>query len=355
MTARSARLATSFVCALAALATAGTGTARADTGAAPGRLSDSTTVGVHNAYERGTHTYLADALDSGAGLLELDVWTDGLTRRWRVSHSNPFGNDNNCTDTADPDELRDRPRNQDLGRCLDNIRAWHDAHPGHRPIIFKLEMKDGFEGNHGLGPEVFDRLVTDRLGDALYRPADLLARPGGGAYGTLDEAARTGDWAARDALAGKVLLEVTPGTFEKANPFDRLWTDAEYAGHLRDLAAAGNISRATAFPAVLDAAPGDPRTRYRDASLRPWFVLFDGAASDYTAGGIDTAWYAARNYLLVMTGAHSVAPAIDPRNPTPAEALDRVKRLAAVHASVVTSDWTPATGVLGTVLPRADG
>ncbi|MFJ3927451.1 hypothetical protein [Streptomyces sp. NPDC090022] len=53
----------------------------------------STGVGVHNAYEKSTYAYFADALDSGAALLELDVWTNFFGASWRVSHSNPVGND----------------------------------------------------------------------------------------------------------------------------------------------------------------------------------------------------------------------------------------------------------------------
>jgi hypothetical protein len=60
------------------------------------RVSAATTVGTHNAYERGTYTYLAQALDARPGLIELDVWLDVIARQWRVSHSNPLGNDNNC-------------------------------------------------------------------------------------------------------------------------------------------------------------------------------------------------------------------------------------------------------------------
>ncbi|MGP3999671.1 phosphatidylinositol-specific phospholipase C domain-containing protein [Streptomyces sp. 8N706] len=315
----------------------------------PGALSysSSTSVGVHNAYEKTTYPYFADALDSGAGLLELDVWTNGLSRKWRVSHDNPVGSDNNCENAASSAELRSKPRNQSLDGCLADIRAWHDAHPGHRPVLLKIEMKDGFNARHGLGPEAFDALVSGKLGDALFRPADLL-----GDRTSLDEAVRADGWPARSALTGKFLIELIPGTVEESNPFDSLWTDREYAGHLRALAASGTLARATAFPAVHGAAAGDPRTRYTDPALRPWFVVFDGDASRYvTDTGIDTAWYDRRHYLLTMTDAHGVAPAIDPVHPSEADARARVSALAGQHATTVTSDWYPLPGVLSTVLP----
>ncbi|MBW1599955.1 hypothetical protein HPT28_23555 [Streptomyces sp. JJ38] len=307
----------------------------------------STGVGVHNAYEQSRYPYLADALDSGAAMLELDVWTNGFGFGWRVAHDTPFWNQNNCVAADTAAELRTNSRNQDLAGCLSDLRAWHEANPGHRPVLLKLEMKDGFNGTGGRGPAAFDALVARELGDALFRPADLL-----GGHATLDAAARAGAWPGRDAMAGKFIIHLIPGTLEQDNPFDTLWTDVEYARHLRALKAEGAIERAVAFPAVHHAVSGDPRTRYEDAGLRPWFVVFDGDAATYAAGAVDTGWYARNGYLLVMTNAHAVPPAIDAVNPTEAEARARVERLAEAHASVVSSDWTSLPRVLSTVLPR---
>ncbi|MFG3498836.1 phosphatidylinositol-specific phospholipase C domain-containing protein [Streptomyces sp. NPDC047928] len=315
----------------------------------PGQLaySDSTWVGVHNAYEKAKYPYFADALDSGAGMLEIDVWTNAFGRSWRVSHSNPFGNDNNCENAATAAELRTRSRNQDLGGCLADIKAWHDAHPGHRPILLKIELKDGFQGRNGRGPAELDALLSARLGDALFRPADLVR-----GRADLDTAVRADGWPARSAMAGKFVVELIPGTVEEDNPADSLWTDREYATHLRDLAAAGRLREAAAFPAVHHAQAGDPRVRYADAGIRPWFVVFDGDASAYAGGSIDTAWYDQRHYLVVMTDAHKVAPAIDGTRPTEQQARDRVGLLAGRHASVVSADWYPLPNVLASVVAR---
>jgi hypothetical protein len=310
--------------------------------------SATTGVGVHNAYDKAKYPYFADALDSGAGLLELDVWTNQYGSSWRVSHDSPLGNDNNCENATTPDELRSKAVDQDLGGCLADIRTWHDAHPGHRPIMLKVEMKDGFAANRGRGPGDLDALLTSKLGDALFRPADLAA-----GHATLDEAVQAGGWPGRDALAGKFIVELIPGTVEEQNPVDTLWTDREYATHLRDLASAGNLSSAAAFPAVHTAEAGDPRSsRYSDASIRPWFVVFDGDASAYANGSIDTKWYADHGYLVVMTDAQNVPPAIDGTNPTEQEALDRVALLAKDNASIVSSDWYPLPNVLATVVAR---
>ncbi|MFI9306275.1 phosphatidylinositol-specific phospholipase C domain-containing protein [Streptomyces triculaminicus] len=307
-----------------------------------------TSVGVHNAYDRAKYPYLADALDSGAGLLELDVWTNGFGgRAFRVSHAKPLSNDNNCEGATSPDRLRTGTRDQPLSGCLADIRAWHDANPGHRPVLLKVEMKDGFNADSGRGPAELDALLTAKLGDALYRPADLV-----GGHASLDEAVRAGGWPARSALAGKFVVELIPGTVEERNPADRLWTDREYATHLRDLAAAGRLRQAAAFPAVHGATPGDPRTRYADTTIRPWFVLFDGDAATYAKGGIDTGWYDSRHYLVVMTDAHKVPPAIDITHPTEAQARERVTLMARTHASFATADWYPLPQVLSTVVPR---
>lgn len=351
-----ARIGTGLAMAVAAAGALAFGTAASASGTAAPAADDpapqspyasTTGVGVHNAYEKAKYPYFADALDSGAGMLELDVWTNVFGSGWRVSHSNPVGNDNNCENAASPAELRTKARNQSLAGCLTDMKSWHDAHPGHRPILLKVELKDGFQGRNGRGPADLDALLKSKLGDAVYRPGQLT-----GGHATLDEAVRSDGWPQRSALAGKFIVELIPGTVEQGNPADTLWTDREYATHLRDLKAAGRLGEAAAFPAVLGAEAGDPRGRYTDAAIRPWFVLFDGDASAYADGTIDTKWYADRRYLVVMSDAHKVAPAIDAVHPTEAEARGRVALLARGNASIVSSDWYPLPGVLSTVVPR---
>ncbi|MFE9427571.1 phosphatidylinositol-specific phospholipase C domain-containing protein [Kitasatospora sp. NPDC006697] len=310
-------------------------------------LAAGTSVGLHNTYDDTSRfPYLAQALDTGASLIELDTWVDPFTNEWKVSHANPLGNANNCVDAATAADLYRGGANKDLGSCLDDIRIWLAAHPGHAPVMVKLELKAGFDATDGLGPTELDTLVRTHLGDDVYRPADLK-----GGYPTLDAAAKAGAWPSRAALAGKVVLEAIPGTFETNNPFDGLWTDIEYAQHLAALQSAGQLGQAEVFPSVLGAAAGDPRTRY-DATLRPWFVVFDGDAHAYVDGGIDTSWYDANHYLLVMTDAQNVLPALSDTAPSQADATARVARLAAAHASFVSCDWTGLPAVLGEQLAR---
>ena len=311
-----------------------------------------TTVGIHNTYDPSAFPYLAEALDTGTSMIELDVWDDFITKEWKVSHSNPLGNSNNCVNASSAAQLYSGGANKDLGSCLDDVRVWLAAHPGHAPLMIKIELKAGFQATYGLGPTQLDQTIAAHLGSDVFRPADLLAKPGGGQYATLDAAAQANNWPSRSALAGKVILEIIPGTFEESNPTDTLWTDREYAQHLNALSAAGQLGQAQIFPAVHNAQAGDPRTRYSDTTLRPWFVVFDGDASTYLNGSIDTSWYDTNHYLLLMTDAQNVPPAIDDANPTQAQAEAKVAQLAAAHASVVSNDWTKLPAVQSEALPR---
>jgi Phosphoinositide phospholipase C, Ca2+-dependent len=331
------------VCALAVTALSAT-PAVADTSTTP--LSGTTVTGVHNTYDNPSYPYLAQALDAGTGMVELDSWTDVFTDEWKVSHDSPTGNSNNCVNASTPADLYTGGANKDLGQCLDDIRVWLGAHPTSGPIVVKVELKNGFENNLGMGPAAFDSVVNSHLGSTLYRPADLL-----GNYPTLDAAAKANAWPTRAALAGKVIVYVIPGTVELANPFDTLHTDVEYATYLKNLYAAGKVATASTFPTVLGAASGDPRTQYSDTSIRPWFVFFDGDAATYV-NGIDTSFYDTNHYILTMTDAQNVSPAIDDVNPPVADAQARVAQLAADHASIVSCDWAGLPSVLSEQLPR---
>ncbi|MET8698536.1 phosphatidylinositol-specific phospholipase C domain-containing protein [Kitasatospora sp. NPDC004723] len=327
--------------------------AQAAGGSTPGELpfASATTVGLHNTYDPAAFGYLAQGLDTGTGMIELDTWPNVVTKEWKVSHSNPLGNTNNCVSATSAAQLYSGGTNKNLDACLDDVRIWLGAHPGAGPLVIKLELKPGFSGNLGMGPAQLDAVIAAHLGSAALRPADLLAKPGGGSYPSLDDAVRAGNWPTRSALAGRALVYVIPGTVELDNPFDTLHTDVEYGRYLRDLAAAGRIGEARMFPTALGAAAGDPRTRYSETSIRPWFVVFDGDAATYL-NGIDTGWYDTNHYLLTMTDAHNVAPAISNTDPTADQARGRTEQLARAHATIVSSDWRKLPDVQSLVLTR---
>lgn len=317
-------------------------------------LAGATSVGLHNTYNDKTpYTYLADALDSGASLIELDAWANPITRKWNVSHSSPLASNNNCVQAGTAADLRTGDRNQNLDSCLDDIRIWMQAHPAHGPIMVKLELKEGFNSSAGMDPSELDSYVKAHLGSLVYTPADLLTKADGSQYPDLDTAAKADNWATRASLAGKVIVEAIPGTVEQALNPASTWTDVAEAAHLKSLYAGGNIADAEIFPSVLNAQAGDPRTRYGDPTLRPWFVVFDGDAGTWVGDG-NTEWYNTNHYLAVVTDAYDAAPALSASAPTLADARDRVALLAADGASFVSTDWfnAPADGVLGEVLAR---
>ncbi|MDH2424044.1 Ca2+-dependent phosphoinositide-specific phospholipase C [Sphaerisporangium sp. TRM90804] len=276
--------------------------------------------GVHNAYERAAYPYMIDALDAGNRMIEIDLWT--FFGQWTVSHSNPFGNANNCEQGSTAGQLRDSSRSRPLTDCLDNVKAWHDANPDHELLVIKLEMKDGFHDNRGRGPDELDAVLRPRFGGALITPAALL-----NGHATPDDGARAGAWPAQ--TRGKIMVYVIRGTAEN----DSLPTEIEYARHLRDHPADAQV-----FP-VPDSAYGaaDPREAYEQA-LRPWFVVFDGAATSFAAlSPAQRAFYAP--YVTTVTGAHSVSPTLDAYNPTPEQAHARAKLLGCLGATIVSSDW----------------
>lgn len=279
--------------------------------------------GLHNSYQRSAFARLSNALALQPGMIEIDVWT--TFSAWTVAHDQPFLNDNNCTSTSGA-------VNQGLRTCVDNIAAWHAANPGHKPLLIKLELKVGFQDDQGVGPDELDAVFSSRLGSAMYRPADLMR----GVHATPDAAARANAWGEAEALRGRVILLVLKGTAEN----DSLPTDIEYARHLQ-----ANPTTAVGFPFVHDGvATADPRTRY-DATLRPWFVVFDGAATSFAAlTAAQRAFYSNNRYLVVATDSHAVAPPLSRTNPTTAQAQARLALLGCAGASVASADWYTVPG-----------
>ncbi len=316
-------------------------------------LAAGTSVGVHNTYAQSAYSYLDQALDAGSTLIELDVWTNVFNGHWDVSHDSPISSSNNCSYAPNLSGAYSGKVDQNLDSCLDDVHVWLRAHPSADPVMIKLEMKDGFDQTIGMGPAAMDAYIKQHLGDSVYRPVDLLTKSDGTRYATLDDAAKAGNWPTRSALQGKAIIEVIPGTFEQSNPFDHLWTDVEYATYLKNLNASGNVANAEIFPSVLGAQTGDPRTRYSDTTIRPWFVVFDGDANTFVNDG-NTEWYNTNHYLTIATDAYNVTPALSSTDPSLSDAQARVALLAADGVSFVSTDWTvaPGNGVLSEVLPR---
>ncbi|MGW1915829.1 Ca2+-dependent phosphoinositide-specific phospholipase C [Streptomyces sp. NPDC002076] len=301
--------------------------------------------GLHNAYDKSKSKSITTGLDLGAHLLEIDTYsTYDNPGGWVVSHSDPLVNDNNCTYTTGSGVFKTTWKNGSLRTCLDDLKAWSDAHPGHDPVYIKLELKWGFRSNAGMGPAQLDRLMAEHLGaENLFTPADML-----GTYPTLDAAAKAGAWPTWNQLRGKFIVFPITGTIENklaGYDLDHLSTEQEYAQHLADLSAAGRLGQASMWPAMTRPSPdGDPRLVY-DAALRPWFVIFDTQATHWLNDGYPMSWYCRSHYLTVEGAAESVVPALDDTDPDPTAAAQRVQYLAQQgHSSATTFDWMNTPG-----------
>jgi calcium-dependent phosphoinositide phospholipase C len=292
-----------------------------------------TAVGLHNSYTQETAPWLVDVLDRDPGMIEIDVWANFFfTNDFQVGHDP--GNANNCSNATTYEGLRSGSRNQNLAGCLRNLKLWHDHDPNHAPMVVKVEMKNGFDGRAGFGVTQFDALIAGTLGAAnVFSPANL---KGGNA--TPDAAVQANGWPSRASLTGKFVFIVENGTFELQNPFDNYDTDLEVADRLIAANSGGTLASALSFPAINGASATDPRTGDRGGARKPWMVVFDGSATSFA--GFGGGPYLGGKYLVVMTDAHNVAPAIDNRAPAAADAQAKVRQLGALGATIVSSDWT---------------
>src|SRR6266704_1207415 len=132
-------------------------------------LAGVTGTGLHNTYDdKAEYTYLANALDTGTSLVELDTWANALNGKWDVSHGDPLASINNCVQASSSAAIYTGNRNQNLDSCLDDIRYWLLAHPTGHPIMVKIEMKNGFGSWSSQSPTAFDTYVQTHLSGVLY-------------------------------------------------------------------------------------------------------------------------------------------------------------------------------------------
>jgi hypothetical protein len=111
-----------------------------------------------------------------------------------------------------------------FSEALAYLRAFHDAQPQHEVVTVNLELgslKDGkgnvsaFDNPNVRTPETLDQLITDRLGNAVFAPKDLLARNGEGSdAGSLHRAVTPkapgapSGWPLTDELRGKFIFVI---------------------------------------------------------------------------------------------------------------------------------------------------
>ena len=253
-----------------------------------------------------THRPLEEQLDLGIRQFELDVFADpagGL-------YADPVGQQLAPGPDPDPADVMDEPgftvlHVQDVDfrstcltfvACLQTVKAWSDAHPGHLPIMILVETKDdpipdpglGFVVPLPIGPAELDALDAEIR--SVFGPGDLLApddirrtRP------TLRDAVVTDGWPVLGAVRGRVMFALDNTGSERtsylaghptlegramfvsaappspAAAFVKLNDPVGDSAQIRSLVAGGFVVRTRADADTVQARTGD--TTMRDAAL----------------------------------------------------------------------------------------
>ena len=215
----------------------------------PLKLNQIQVIGTHNSYHAGlppnekawlekqnpeaaaaldySHLPLTQQLNAGVRQIELDVYAD--TKGGLYAHPKAPAMVAAAGLPADPAEypngvmlkpgfkvmhvqdIDQRSTCQPLVACLQQVRAWSQAHPGHVPLFILVETKQGTPKNMQLTtPEPFTPAAFDAL-DAEIRsvfPPSKLITPDTvrGSFDTLNQAVLAGHWPTLEASRGKVMF-----------------------------------------------------------------------------------------------------------------------------------------------------
>ena len=224
--------------------------AATDTSDSAIKLNQIQIVGTHNSYHAGIapneakiwqakyadafkgldyqHPPLPQQLDAGVRQIELDVYAD--TQGGRYAHPSGPAMAAAAHLPPDPDfdpngimnkpgfkvmhvqDVDYRSNCQPFTACLQQVRDWSHAHPGHIPVFILVETKQGTPRGdlHLTVPEPFSNATFDAL-DAEIRsvfPAQKMITPDDvrGQYQTLNEAVLAGNWPTLESARGKVVF-----------------------------------------------------------------------------------------------------------------------------------------------------
>ena len=150
----------------------------------------------HNAYDKDLS--LTAQLNLGLRSLELDIHVEKgraapLPGDWYVFHIDaPLLRDTSC---------------ESLSVCLQELAAFHEAHPAHEVITLWVDLKDGFTAEHS--PQALDEVLQQSLPpESILTPADLFA--------SCPEAVHLRDaaqgrclWPTLNQLTGKFIIAAT--------------------------------------------------------------------------------------------------------------------------------------------------
>lgn len=178
-----------------------------------------------------THAPIADQLDMGIRLLELDVRDDPLTGRFArpgLLDALPDGAAarlaaiDSAGDLSKPGLKTFHAADTDVRShcllfraCLETIRDWSRRHPGHLPIFIQLETKEGAKpplaNAYRPAPETpFGENAWSRLHEEIgevFRPEDILfPAEVKGRFANINEAVRRQGWPPVASLRGRVVF-----------------------------------------------------------------------------------------------------------------------------------------------------
>ncbi|HVR29668.1 MAG TPA: phosphatidylinositol-specific phospholipase C1-like protein [Thermoanaerobaculia bacterium] len=217
----------------------------------PLRLNDLQVVGSHNSYKQAIdpalfalllerrsperirpleygHPSLTEQLDRGLRKLELDVFHDPEGGRYAAPAGLAWLAERGDGGALRPYDARGEMKApgfkvlhvQDLDfrsncltlyRCLEELRAWSDAHPRHLPIVVSMNAKDGaLEGIDAVVPLPFDAPAFDTLDREILAvlPRQRLIVPDDvrGEHATLRDAVLANGWPAIEEARGRFLF-----------------------------------------------------------------------------------------------------------------------------------------------------
>lgn len=178
-----------------------------------------------------SHIPLSDQLTLGLQNLEIDIYADAKGGKYAHPKGLDWVGKADQTKPYDPAGLMNEPGFKvmhiqeidfrtsclTLKACLQELKAWSDAHPGHYPVFITINAKDDTIKRPGFAvPEKFtavefdqlDKTIIDNLGrQKVITPDDVR-----GTHETLEKAVLKGGWPRVSAAKGKFLfvLDETP-------------------------------------------------------------------------------------------------------------------------------------------------
>ncbi len=139
--------------------------------------------------------------EQGVRGLELDTHYNEACGRYEVYHLTTFDEGTTCRVFTD---------------CLQKVRTWSDAHPGHHPIFIQIEPKDGVDASNAA--QRFTAMENEIL--SVF-PRELVITPDEvkGSAATLREAVTTKGWPSLGQARGRVLFY-----FDNSSTYRDLYT-----------------------------------------------------------------------------------------------------------------------------------